>query len=235
MDHPFEYGAVYRVRATFEAPRDTFHADEIIVYWRHGQSVYHGMQGYFFRVPGSADVRAWDLSLGADTRGWSELFERVADPAPVVVAALAGEPEAAAAAALREQTALSALSVELAVLAAAERGSATVVQALVHCVSDASRLAGRLLHHAAGAGHVEVVRVLLDAGSPPDQADVLGQTPLILAASAGAVDTVALLLSRGANPSAATRGGVTARALALSRHHTEVVALLDEAVRNLGG
>lgn len=229
-DHPFEYGAVYRVRAAFTAPRDSFRAGEILVYWRFAQSVYDGMQGYFFRIPGSGNVRPWDMSLGADTRCWSELFERTADPAPVITAALAGDAQAAVAAVPVDATELSDLSIELAMQAAAEGGSAAVVRSLLSRVTDPMGLAGRVLHTAAGAGHADVVRSLLDAGAVVDEADAVGQTPLIHASTSGDAETVALLLSRGADPGTATSGGVTARALAASRHHAEVVALLDAAL-----
>jgi hypothetical protein len=233
VEHPFELGAVYRVRADFQAPRDRFEAGEILVYQSFGQSVYDGMKGYFFRVPGSPAVRPWDLALGDDPGVWTQLFERVADPHPVILAVHRDDPAQAAAAVGDGEPALAELSLELAVQLAAERGSSAVLRALLQASQGSWSPPVRLLHHAAMAGAAESVRALLDAGLAPDAPDVVGQPPLIHAAVSGDVETVALLLSRGADPAGATRSGVTARALALSRHHTEVVALLDRAMAAL--
>ena len=55
------------------------------------------------------------------------------------------------------------------------------------------------LGEAARMGHLECVRVLLDAGAPIDTPDFRGETALIMAAFSDRLDVVKLLLERGAN------------------------------------
>ena len=47
-------------------------------------------------------------------------------------------------------------------------------------------------------GHVEVVRVLIDAGALINQANTNGATPLLMASQDGHVDVVRLLIDAGA-------------------------------------
>ena len=62
---------------------------------------------------------------------------------------------------------------------------------------------GELLHLAADKGQVEIVQLLLEAGSNVDAPSAEGSvTPLHLAASSGRVDAVRLLLDNGADPNA---------------------------------
>ena len=53
---------------------------------------------------------------------------------------------------------------------------------------------------AAGWGHRDVVRSILDGGADIDQANWKGETPLYLAAVAGHKDVEHLLLEEGAKP-----------------------------------
>jgi hypothetical protein len=54
------------------------------------------------------------------------------------------------------------------------------------------------LTRAADLGHLEAVRLLLDAGADPGRADGDGATPLMLAALNGQLEVLRLLLARGA-------------------------------------
>jgi RNA polymerase sigma factor (sigma-70 family) len=90
------------------------------------------------------------------------------------------------------------------------------------------------LVRAAGAGDVELVRLLLRAGSDPDGACGCagGETPLWAATVVGATDVVAELLGRGANPDAAAFQGATALHVAVQRGHADIAHLLDAAGAN---
>jgi ankyrin repeat protein/beta-lactamase regulating signal transducer with metallopeptidase domain len=82
-----------------------------------------------------------------------------------------------------------------------------------------------LLVGAAGKGHVEACRLLLDRGVNPDRA-VNEITALYSAASGGHEEVVSLLLGAGADPSARVVGGRTALQVAAGRGHVDVVHTL---------
>lgn len=63
---------------------------------------------------------------------------------------------------------------------------------------------------AAGEGHLEVCRTLLDAGADLEKASAQGDRPLAIAAATGRVEILELLLSRGARIGAANTTGDTA-------------------------
>mmetsp|Transcript_53460 Transcript_53460/g.98886 ORF Transcript_53460/g.98886 Transcript_53460/m.98886 type:complete len:442 (-) Transcript_53460:66-1391(-) len=69
------------------------------------------------------------------------------------------------------------------------------------------------------AKQLDMVRFLLDEGSPVDACTGYGLTSLMLASAAGRVDLVDLLLSRGANVLAATDVGLTALVMAADKGH----------------
>ena len=88
------------------------------------------------------------------------------------------------------------------------------------------------LHYGAQNGHVEVMRLLLEAGATRDARDTKTQraTPLMLAAASGHTDSVDLLLQAGAQTDLATLAdGTTPLWIAAKRGHEEVVRLLLDA------
>jgi len=232
LPNPFEYGAVYRVRTDFEAPRDRFVAGDVLMYWCFGKSVYDGMQGYFFRQGDSERVRSWDISLGGDPSGWVQHFELVSPPDPLIAAAQRNDIaalEAALADDGPDDDPLWQLSFELALEAAADQGAARVVTRLMERpVSDALRQ--RVFMSAASAGRGATLRAMLDAGTAVDLRDGAGQQALTHAACSGDLAAVQLLLARGADPSHINPSGTTALSLARARKHDAVVAALEKAL-----
>jgi ankyrin repeat protein len=90
--------------------------------------------------------------------------------------------------------------------------------------------AGTALMMAAGEGHLEAVRVLLDAGADANAHEASGWTPLLLAALLGQAKVIRLLVERGADLTAVTREGDTALLLTTAyyrQRYEGASALLD--------
>jgi len=85
---------------------------------------------------------------------------------------------------------------------AAAAGHCALVSAMLHQSPDEVRSLDVMLftplHSAAVGGHVDVVKLLVDAGAEVDAADDRGRTPLIRAAEYGHAAVVELLVGRGA-------------------------------------
>ncbi|CAK9099458.1 unnamed protein product [Durusdinium trenchii] len=79
---------------------------------------------------------------------------------------------------------------------------------------------------AAERGHLEVVRLLLEAGANQNAARANGTTALKDAARNGHLEVVRLLLEAGADKNAAQVNGTTALMAAAEHGHLEVVRLL---------
>ena len=76
---------------------------------------------------------------------------------------------------------------------------------------------------------VDLVALLIEAGSKVDSPSTSGLTPLILASRAGHAKTVALLLDRGADPTARDLSGRTALDWAIELRRRDVITLLRTA------
>ncbi len=87
-------------------------------------------------------------------------------------------------------------------------------------------MTGTPLHSAASSDHVDVARVLLDAGASPDERQSGGWTPLHAAAHNGSAAMVALLLEAGADPSLTNDDGRTPADLAIEGGDVATIALL---------
>ena len=84
---------------------------------------------------------------------------------------------------------------------------------------------------ASRGGHLEVVRLLCEAGADKDKADVDGLTALTSASREGNLEVVQLLCDAGADKDKAIQSGATALTLACEEGHTEVLRLLYESGR----
>jgi ankyrin repeat protein len=87
------------------------------------------------------------------------------------------------------------------------------------------------LSEAAESGHIEVVKLLLDAGAHVDARKTFGITPLLAAVRNGHSEVVSLLLDQGADPSAKDFFGNTPLVEAQRSHHEEIETLIKRARR----
>ena len=120
---------------------------------------------------------------------------------------------------------------------AAMNGDADVVRLLIGRGADAGAAneeGWTALHHAAGAGNVEIVSTLLDARANVNARTTrFGETPLMLACGlfgrgrhGQSVACARLLIERGADVNARTKDGETALTFAAGRGRVDAVRLL---------
>ena len=80
-----------------------------------------------------------------------------------------------------------------------------------------------------GAGSLDVVKLFLAAGMPPDADDARHRRALLVAAAEGHADVVRVLVEAGADVSVKDKVGRTPLVVAVWREHDEVVQVLTEA------
>lgn len=105
------------------------------------------------------------------------------------------------------------------------------VQALVDGgtdVNEAGAADRRPLHRAAGGGHVDICKYLVEKGAIIDQPDKFKRTALHWAAISGQKDCVDYLTDNGANLKAVTKTGETALHCSAEAGRVEVVRTLIE-------
>ena len=71
-------------------------------------------------------------------------------------------------------------------------------------------------------GHLEVVRLLIEAGADKDKANDDGTTPLYVASINGHLEVVRLLVEKGADKDKANNRGVTPLQIARRRHNYNI-------------
>lgn len=104
---------------------------------------------------------------------------------------------------------------------AAVHGDADLVARLIGDGEDPAAVDSALitpLHMACQQGHVEVARILLQAGAPVDARDSLGKTPLARAVfdfKGGDPELIRILLAAGADPDAKSNSGQSPRDISL--------------------
>jgi hypothetical protein len=197
----------------------------------------------------SARLRA--ASLGGDKKkeqGAEAEAEAVdADGLPVAMKKPSSVDASAAADAPPPPPATPGAGPASALHAAARRGDAAAIKALLSESdnaedADASAAARALLLDApgdrsgatalgvaVGMGRLEAARALLDAGASVDKPDARGNTPLHYAAGYGRKDCLDLLLERGADLKAQNAGGQ--KAVDVARQNGEAVIVTSLAAR----
>jgi cytohesin len=86
--------------------------------------------------------------------------------------------------------------------------------------------AGKSIHIATKAGHIEAVKQHLAAGTDVNAEDNIGATPLFGAAGKGHKEIVELLIAEGADVNAKNRSGWTPLHYAAQKGHKEIAKLL---------
>jgi hypothetical protein len=87
---------------------------------------------------------------------------------------------------------------------------------------------------AAQEGHVEVMRVLIDAGAELNARQSRRWTPLMYAAERSRADAVGLLLAKGANTALKNEGGDTAATMAAQRQDFALARQINNALKDHG-
>jgi len=113
------------------------------------------------------------------------------------------------------------------------KGYAALCQKLIARDADVNKPGWTPLHYAATGGHVEVMRMLLEANAYMDAASPNGSTPLMMAAMYGTADAVKLLLEAGADPTLKNMQGLSAIDFARRVQREESVDMIAAAVRRL--
>jgi len=114
---------------------------------------------------------------------------------------------------------------------AALKGYVAVCQKLIARDADVNKPGWTPLHYAATGGHLEIMRMLLEASAYIDAASPNGSTPLMMAAMYGTTDAVKLLLEAGADPTLKNVLGLSAIDFARQTQKEDAVALIAAAVR----
>jgi uncharacterized protein len=83
---------------------------------------------------------------------------------------------------------------------------------------------------AAGKGDNEMLKGLIDKGTPLNGLDEGGNSALAAAAYGGKTDTVKFLLEKSANPTIKKADGETPLSLATAQKHADIVTLLNAAI-----
>ncbi|OLQ11916.1 Ankyrin-1 [Symbiodinium microadriaticum] len=113
---------------------------------------------------------------------------------------------------------------------AAENGWTSCVEFILQRPQDPDlNLGCPPLYAASSEGHLEVVRLLLEASADKDKATNDGRTPLFVAAGQSHLEVARFLLEAKADKDKATHDGFTPLCFAVQEGHLEIVGLLLDA------
>ena len=91
------------------------------------------------------------------------------------------------------------------------------------------------MHYAATRGHLDIMRMLLEAHAYIDAESPNGTTPLMMAAHYGTPQAVRLLLDEGADPTLKNQLGLSAIDFAQRANRADVAAAIAAAIRQRSG
>jgi ankyrin repeat protein len=114
---------------------------------------------------------------------------------------------------------------------AALKGEKALCQRLIGKGADVNKPGWAPLHYAATAGHLEVMRLLLEENAYIDAASPNNTTPLMMAAHYGTPGAVKLLLEAGADPTLRNDLGLTAIDFAHRGNREESADLIAAFIR----
>lgn len=120
-----------------------------------------------------------------------------------------------------------------ALMYASEIGESDVVRLLLDRGADVTLVdsdqKGALFYAIEMNQKIDIVQMLLEAGSDPNEQDSTGLAPLMLASEGGHEEIARLLLNAGGNPRLANDAGKTALMFASEGGHAEIVRMLLDA------
>lgn len=119
---------------------------------------------------------------------------------------------------------------ETALMLAALRGQASLVEQLVARGAAVNKDGWTPLHYAVTSGHLQIAAFLLGAGARVNAASPNGTTPLMMAAMYGNDACVRLLLESGADLTARNAQHLSARDFAMRAGRDDVLRVLNAAV-----
>ena len=115
------------------------------------------------------------------------------------------------------------------IVRAAEHGLTSVVRLLANKdvdIASVNKKQQTALDLAAGKGHVDTIRVLLELGAEVDHRDQFGFTPLLHATYCGHQASISILMDNGADVKAVSLDGRNAVDLALSKGQKAIASLI---------
>jgi uncharacterized protein len=114
---------------------------------------------------------------------------------------------------------------------AALEGYVELCKALIEKDADVNKPGWTPLHYAATNGHLEVIRLLVNASAYIDAGSPNGTTPLMMAAHYGTPEAVKVLLEAGADPSLKNDQGLSALDFANKAHRNDSAQIISTFVR----
>jgi uncharacterized protein len=158
-----------------------------------------------------------------DPKNLHGLFLALREPSPKVAEVLLNAPKID----LNAMTADGETPLMMAVF----KGQTELVVRMIEKGADVNQTGWTPLHYAATAGHVQLIKILLDKHAYIDAESPNKTTPLMMAAHYGTSGAVKLLLEEGADPSLKNELGLSAIDFALQAKKQDSVDIISAFIR----